>query len=300
MAVAADPARGGALAVAAGPTRGRPWGALLLVLPALAVLALCFAVPLLGILAESISAGPRGGLTARHYAKALTDPYYLGVLWTTVRISLWTTAFSLLLGYPIAYLVTRVVRQAWLKRLIYLIVIAPLFTSAIVRAFGWMVLLGRQGLANRLLLAAGVVGEPLPLLYSETGVIIGSVYILTPFMVLTVASVLQTINPSLEEAADDLGATPLVSFWTVVWPLSLPGVVAGSVIVFTLSMSAYVTPSVLGGGRVKVLPMLVFEQFMMLFQWPFGSALAVVLLAVTLAAIAVAGRWGRVRQAEVS
>ncbi len=298
MVVATDPVRSARPAVPAGPTRGRRWRPLLLVLPGFVVLAVCFAAPLLGILAESLSAGPARGPTVRHYAKALTDPYYLGVLWTTVRISLWATAFSLLLGYPIAYLVTRVVRRSWTKRLVYLIVIAPLFTSAIVRAFGWMVLLGRQGLVNRLLLAAGIVEEPLPLLYSEVGVIVGSVYILTPFMVLTVASVLQTISPSLEEAADDLGATPLVSFWTVVWPLSLPGVVAGCVIVFTLAMSAYVTPSVLGGGRVKVLPMLVFEQFMMLFQWPFGSALAVILLVVTLAAIGVAGRWGRTRQAE--
>ena len=187
------------------------------------------------------------------------------------------------------------IRQRWLKRLVYVIVIAPLFTSAIVRAFGWMVLLGRQGLVNGLLMGLGLVEEPLPLLFSEAGVIIGSVYILTPFMVLTVASVLQNLDPTLEEAAADLGARPSVSFWTVTWPLSVPGVVAGAVIVFTLSMSAYVTPSVLGGGKVKVIAMLVFEQFMALFQWPFGAALAVVLLLVTLAVIGVAGRWGERR-----
>jgi putative spermidine/putrescine transport system permease protein len=172
----------------------------------------------------------------------------------------------------------------------YVVVVAPLFTSAIVRAFGWMVLLGREGLVNRMLMFLGVVREPLPLLFNEIGVIIGSVYILTPFMVLTVASVLQNIEPILEEAAADLGATPLTSFRTVVWPLSMPGVIAGSVIVFTLSMSAYVTPSVLGGGMVKVLPMLVFEQFMSVFQWGFGSALAVVLLVVTLAMVSLTGR----------
>lgn len=269
--------------------RGRRLG---LVLPAALLLGVFFALPLLAILWQSLGAGPAGGLTLRHYAKALGDPYYLGVLWTTVRLALWTTALCLLLGYPLAYLLTRVVRRRWLKRLIYVIVIAPLFTSAIVRAFGWMVLLGRQGLVNRMLLALGLVDEPLPLLYSEVGVVIGSVYILTPFMVLSVASVLQNIEATLEESAADLGAGPFVAFGTVVWPLSLPGVVAGSVIVFTLSMSAYVTPSVLGGGKVKVLPMLVFEQFMSLFQWPFGAALAVVLLVVTLAVIGLAARWG--------
>jgi len=273
------------------PARRRRWRFIGLVFPAAAVLAVCFAWPLLTILGQSLSPAAGSGLTLRHYAKALTDSYYLGVLWTTVRIALWTTGFCLLLGYPLAYLVTRVVRRRWLKRLIYVIVIAPLFTSAIVRAFGWMVLLGRQGLVNDLLRRLGLIQEPLPLLYSEIGVIIGSVYILTPFMVLTVASVLQNVDPSLEEAAADLGARPMVSFWTVVWALSLPGVIAGSVIVFTLSMSAYVTPSVLGGGKVKVLPMLVFEQFMVVFQWPFGSALAVVLLGVTLAAIGFAARW---------
>lgn len=281
-------------AEAAAPVRH--WGAGGLALPATALLFVCFAVPLLGILGGSLSAGPTGGLTGRHYVKALTDGYYLGVLWTTLRLSLWITGISFLLGYPIAYLVTRVVRHRWLKRLVYMIVIAPLFTSAIVRAFGWMVLLGRQGLVNRSLIGVGLVQEPLPLLYSEVGVIIGSVYILTPFMVLTVASVLQNLDPTLEEAAADLGARPVVSFWTVTWPLSLPGVAAGAVIVFTLSMSAYVTPSVLGGGKVKVLAMLVFEQFMTLFQWPFGSALAVVLLVLTLAVIGVAGRWGERRR----
>jgi putative spermidine/putrescine transport system permease protein len=275
------------------PRRG-PRGAGL-ALPATALLFVCFAIPLLGILWQSLSAAPAAGVTARHYAKALTDGYYLGVLWTTVRLSLWITLVSFVVGYPIAYLVTRVVRRRWLKRLMYAIVIAPLFTSAIVRAFGWMVLLGRQGIVNKLLMGLGLIEEPLPLLFSEAGVIIGSVYILTPFMVLTVASVLQNLDRTLEEAAADLGARPFVSFWTVTWPLSLPGVVAGAVIVFTLSMSAYVTPSVLGGGKVKVLAMLVFEQFMSLFQWPFGSALAVVLLVVTLAVIAVAGRWGERR-----
>ncbi len=274
----------------------RRWRGAGLALPATVLLFLCFAVPLLGILWESLSAGRAGGLTARHYAKAVTDGYYLEVLWTTFRLSLAITGISLVLGYPIAYLVTRVIRRSWLKRLVYMIVIAPLFTSAIVRAFGWMVLLGRQGLVNKILLGLGLTEEPLPLLFSEAGVIIGSVYILTPFMVLTIASVLQNVDRTLEEAAADLGAGPLVSFGTVTWPLSLPGVVAGSVIVFTLSMSAYVTPSVLGGGKVKVLAMLVFDQFMALFQWPFGSALAVVLLAVTLAVIAIAGRWGERRR----
>ncbi len=273
----------------------RRWRGAGLALPAMALLLVCFAVPLLAILWQSVSAGAAGGLTGRHYAKALGDGYYLGVLWTTVRLALWITVISFVIGYPIAYLVTRVIRHRWLKRLVYAIVIAPLFTSAIVRAFGWMVLLGRQGLVNRLLIGAGLIEEPLPLLYSEVGVIIGSVYILTPFMVLTVASVLQNLDPTLEEEAADLGARPFVSFWTVTWPLSLAGVVAGAVIVFTLSMSAYVTPSILGGGKVKVVAMLVFEQFMSLFQWPFGSALAVVLLVVTLGVIAMAGRWGERR-----
>jgi putative spermidine/putrescine transport system permease protein len=168
------------------------------------------------------------------------------------------------------------------RRLIYIIVVTPLFTSNIVRAFGWMVLLGRRGMINDLLQLTGVTDRPLPLLYGQTSIVVGLTYIMAPFMVLTVASVLQNIDRSLDEAARDLGAGAWSTFTRVTLPLSMPGVIAGSLIVFTLSVSAYVTPSILSGGRQNVMSMLIFQQYGAILNFPFGAALSVVLLATTL------------------
>jgi putative spermidine/putrescine transport system permease protein len=180
---------------------------------------------------------------------------------------------------------TRVVRQRWLRRLLYIIVITPLFTSNIVRSFGWMILLGRRGLVNETMLGAGMIDRPLQLLNSELSIIIGMTYIMTPFMVLTVAAVLQNIDRSLDSAARDLGATGFGAFCKVTFPLSLPGVIAGSLIVFTLSVSAYVTPALLSGGKKTVMSMLIYQQYTSLFDFQFGAALAITLLITTLALI---------------
>ena len=150
------------------------------------------------------------------------------------------------------------------------------------RAFGWMVLLGRRGLVNDTLRSIGLIDTPLPLLYGQTSIVIGLVYIMAPFMVLTIAAVLQNIDRSLEEASRDLGAGAWATFTKVTLPLSLPGVVAGSLIVFTLSVSAYVTPSILSGGRQNVTSMLIFQQYGTILNFSFGAALSIVLLATTL------------------
>jgi len=162
------------------------------------------------------------------------------------------------------------------------VVITPLFTSNIVRSFGWMVMLGRRGMVNDALLALGLVERPIAILYSEASIVIGLSYIMTPFMVLSVASVLQNIDRSLEEAARDLGAGRLVTFLQVTLPLSLPGVIAGSLIVFTLSVSAYVTPSILSGGKMVVMSILIFQQYTSVFDFNFGATLAVALLMTTI------------------
>jgi putative spermidine/putrescine transport system permease protein len=168
-----------------------------------------------------------------------------------------------------------------------MIVIAPLFTSAVIRALAWLVILGRRGLVNEGLLNLGLIEAPLRLLYNETAVVTGLVYIMIPFMVLTIAAVLENVDGSLEEAARDLGAGPLGTFWRVTFPLTLPGVLAGSFLVFALCLSSYVTPAMLGGGRNKVMAMLIFEQFMRVFNWPLGAGIACVLLFITLLLI-----WG--------
>jgi putative spermidine/putrescine transport system permease protein len=170
------------------------------------------------------------------------------------------TVCSLLVGYPLAYYMIYGLNSRFLRRIFYIVVVTPLFTSNIVRSFAWIVMLGRQGIVNDVLQGTGLISSPLFLVYSKTGVVIGLSYVLLPFMVLTVSSILQNLNRSLLEAARDLGATPLVAFLKVTLPLSLPGVIAGSLMVFTLTVSAYVTPSVMSGGRFNVMAMLIFQQ----------------------------------------
>ena len=258
--------------------------AVLLAIPLLFVLAF-FAVPFGVVIIDSMRTGS-GTFGLAQYSKLVEDWFHVEVLWFTLRVSLWVTLASFIIGYAMAYVMTRVVRKRWLRRVLYIIVITPLFTSNIVRSFGWMIILGRAGLVNQTLMGVGVIERPLSLLNSELSIVIGMTYIMTPFMVLTVATVLQNIDRSLEDAACDLGATPLLSFLKVTFPLSVPGVIAGALIVFTLSVSAYVTPSILSGGKKTVMAMLIYQQYATIFNFQFGAALAVALLLTTLVLLA--------------
>jgi putative spermidine/putrescine transport system permease protein len=266
----------------------RPRRALVIVqllLPALVLVGLFLVPPVLGILAGSMLQEKQeiSSPNLRNYVRFIADPYYLRTLLFTLRVSLVTTLCALLLGYLVAYHLVRSVRSPLLRRAIYLIVVAPLFTSSIVRSFGWMISLGNAGFLNRAMIGLGLIDSPIRMIFNETGIVIGLTHILLPFMVLSIASVLQGIDQALEEAAMDLGASRAVTFLTVTLPLSLPGVVAGSLIVFALAMSSYVTPAVLSGGRLKVVPMLIYEQYVSVFDWGFGAAMSIVLLALTLA-----------------
>ncbi|MSO92519.1 MAG: ABC transporter permease [Rhodospirillales bacterium] len=242
---------------------------------------LFFVIPLLvmGVASFQTKAGV---FTGAQYAKVAFDTYYWRVLGDTFEIAIWNMAIVFVLGYAIAYYLTFYVRSRLWRRLIYVMLVTPLFTSNIVRTFGWIVLLGRKGIVNEGLLAAGIINAPLQLIFSKVGVIISLAYILLPFMVLIVGSVLQNMNRSLLDAAHDLGARPIVAFLKVTFPLSLPGVIAGSLIVFTLSVSAYVTPSIMSGGRLNVMAMLIFDQYMVIFDYNLGATLAIMLLAMTL------------------
>jgi putative spermidine/putrescine transport system permease protein len=168
------------------------------------------------------------------------------------------------------------------------VLVVPLFTSNIVRSFGWMVLLGRTGLVNDTLRDVGLIDRPIRFLGTEAGILIGLVYILLPFIVLTIGNALAKVDRTVEQASADLGASPASTFWNVTFPLSIPGVVSGGIMVFALSVSAYVTPALLSGGRVTVLPMLVFQQYSSVFEFHYGGALAITLLVFTLVLIAAA------------
>jgi len=258
----------------------RAWAVVLLG-PPIAFLVAFFIVPFFVLTITSFQVKD-GSWTLLNYAKAVTDIYYWDTLILTFKLSLWVTLASLAIGYPLAYYMTYRLRSRFLRRFFYVVVVTPLFTSNIVRSFGWMVMLGRRGMVNEALLALGLVERPIAILYSEASIVIGLSYIMTPFMVLSVASVLQNIDRSLEEAARDLGAGRLVTFLKVTLPLSLPGVIAGSLIVFTLSVSAYVTPSILSGGKMIVMSILIFQQYMSVFDFYFGATLAVALLMTTI------------------
>jgi putative spermidine/putrescine transport system permease protein len=245
---------------------------------------LFFLFPLLILVKESLLL-PTGGWTLANYGAVLGDAYYWKALFSTLIISLLVTIFCFIAGYPLAYFTIFHVRSSWLRRFIYVILVTPLFTSNVVRAFGWIILLGRRGMVNNSLMASGLIGAPLELLYNKFSIIIGLGYILLPLMVLTICSVLQNVDRNLVEAARDLGARPALAFLAVTFPLSLPGVVAGSVMVFALSVSAYVIPSILSGGREIVMSMLIFQQYTATFRPDIGATLSVVLLAVTLLVI---------------
>jgi putative spermidine/putrescine transport system permease protein len=258
---------------------GAPWP---LLLAPLLFFAGFFVFPLAVVLTASLTAPDGGGLTAVHYARVLLDAYHWDILWLTLRIALVTTAIAMLLGYPLAYYLVRIVETRWLRRICVILLVIPLFTSNIVRSFGWMVLLGRVGLVNETLQGAGIIERPIRFLGSETGIVIGLVYILLPFVVLTAGNAIAAIDRRLEEAAADLGAGPAQRFLTIVWPLSLPGLLSGAVIVFTLAVSAYVTPALLSSGRVTVFSMLIYQQYASVFDFHYGGALSIVLLVATL------------------
>ena len=254
-----------------------------LVLPALLALLLLFVLPNLGLLQFSLYQAQPGRLyiptvTAENYVRLLTDPYYLGIFWTTARIGATVTLICLVVGYPIAYVMARSGPRA--RGALLLLVLSPMFVSNVIRVYGWTLLLSTVGPMNWPIRALGL--PPVSMLNTEGAVIASLVQVLLPFMILSLWAAIQTIPVQLEDAASSLGAGPLRAFREVVLPLSLPGVAAGSLFVFILAIGAYASPVVLGGLRVKMILPEIYTEFMDLFNWPLGSALAMVLLAGSL------------------
>ncbi len=254
---------------------------LLMLLPAVLVLAVLFAYPLLGIVNRSVY---KAGYTLDMYRQIFRVPVYLQVLLSTFKVSALVTIVCLALGYPLAYmLATRRPRTA---QLLMIIVVLPFFTSIIVRTYAWMVLLGRNGIVNQYLIALGFTDKPLLLLYNQGGVVIGMSYVLLPYMVLTVYSVMRGIDPRLVRAAHSLGASRLQAFRRVFLPLSLPGIAGGTLLVFILSLGFFITPALMGGPGDMMIAMLIEREVEITLNWSFASALAVILLALTLVGFA--------------
>ena len=239
-----------------------------------------FFIPLITLLVMSFSRFESSvttlGFYLDNYEKILTDGITLKIFIQTVELSLIITLFCLLLGYPVAMLMRRVGPKARLW--ILLLVVSPLLTSIIVRNVAWVLILGRSGMINDLLISWGLISKPLPLMYNTFGVVLAVVHVYLSFMVLPLFAALSSINNSLEEAAASLGAKPLSIFLSVTLPLSLPGIMAGCTLVFILSMGVYLTPVIMGGNFVVTLPMLIEDAVRNRYNWPQASAMALLLL----------------------
>jgi putative spermidine/putrescine transport system permease protein len=248
-----------------------------ILLPALLVLLALFVYPLLGIVERSVY---KAGYTLEFYRQIVRVPVYLHVIGSTFRTSALVTLVCLGLGYPLAYLLASL--RPRVARLLLIVVILPFFTSIIVRTYAWMVLLGRNGIVNQYLTWLGLTDSPLALLYNQGGVLIGMTYVLLPYMVLTAYSVMRGIDPGLVRAAHSLGATRWQAFQRVFLPLSLPGIAGGTLLVFILSLGFFITPALMGGPSDVMIAMLIEREVEFTLNWSFASALAVILLALTL------------------
>lgn len=216
--------------------------------------------------------------TPTNYVRVFTDPLYLSSFWLTLSLSLAATAFCLLLGFPTAYVLARA-RARWASFLIGVLLISS-FITVVIKVLGLIVILSQNGLVNRLLLTLGLVETPIRMLANNTGVLIGLLHYTLPLLVMLLIGVIQTIPPSLEEAAEIHGASRSAVFWRVLLPLAMPGVIAGSLMVFNMSMGAFTSAVLLGGGQVLTLPVLIQRKIIFDVDYPFGSALATMLLLV--------------------
>ena len=226
--------------------------------------------------------------TGAPWRELLATPLYRDALLRTFRLSVTVTLACLVLGYPVAYLLARA--RGWRGQLLLALVVAPFWISVLARSFTWMVLLQRQGAVNRLLLTLGVVREPVPLVYNELGVHIGMIHVLLPYMILSLYGAMRGIDPGLLRAAAGLGATEWQAFRRVWWPLSRAGVGAGSLLLFVVALGFFITPALLGGGKVTTLAMLIEAHVSQTQDWPLASALGLVLLVATVVALVPAQR----------
>jgi putative spermidine/putrescine transport system permease protein len=261
-------------------------------LPVVVFLILFFVVPLIANIGRSLAvADPSTSGIFHYYLKLLTDAYYLGVLFETFWVSFVTTILCLLVGYPVSYFMVRYAGK-W-NALIVFCLIAPLLTSIIMRTFGWTVLFSRRGLMNIWLIDLGVISKPLDIVNDPIMVYIGLVHVLVPFMVLSITAVLQGVDVRLEESARILGAGKLRTFFTVTLPLSLDGVATGCILVFVLTNGSFLTMLLLGGGKVKTLSLLIYQQFNVAQDVGFAAAMGNVLLFSALICLAIQMRFVR-------
>lgn len=253
----------------------------LLSAPMVLTLAIVFAVPIGWLIALSFFSmtGPAqvgDEVSLENYRNFITDPFYYRIIFNTFWLGGVVVLCCLMVGYPVSYFLART-KSRWRGLLLFLVV-APLLVSAVVRNIGWFPILSNTGLINTVLLKSGLISQPLPMISNLTGVVIGLVHALLPFMILTLTTVIQRIEPELEEAAANLGAGPFRAFVKVMLPLTLPGIVGGSLLVFTMAIAAYTTPVIMGGNKFLVMSTFIGQQFRTVLDYPLGATSAAVLM----------------------
>lgn len=255
-----------------------------LALPLALFLNLFYVVPLIVLLAASFQqAVGVSGFSLAQYSEFFRDPVNLKVLKDTVLLGIQVTLGCLVLGYPVAYVYVNA-PTAW-KGILTFLILLPLLTSAVVRTFGWVVILGKQGLVNSCLQSLGLIAEPIKLLFTHHGVAIAMTQIQLPLMILPIVASLSQVDPRLAAASTSLGGGSWRTFWKIVFPLTLPGVISGCLLVFAITVSSFVTPSIIGGGQVMYMPTLIYQQAVVLLNGPFAAAVSAILLAVVLAVV---------------
>jgi putative spermidine/putrescine transport system permease protein len=258
-----------------------------LLLPALTVVIVLLALPIFYLLSFSFfdaNDGPIvvGGFTLQNYKAIFADSYYWRIFGKTLALSAVTTLVSAVIGYSLAYFIWQ--QRRW-QSLLLVIILSPLLISIVVSSYGWLALLGKNGLVNQTLIGLGLITAPLQLLYSNATIVVGLVHITLPFMVLSILAALERIEPAVQEAAATLGANRYRTQWSVILPLARPGFASGMSIVFCLSLSAYVTPAMLGPSGPNFVTTLIYNEFVTQLHWSTGAALAAILMTVALATV---------------
>ncbi len=254
--------------------------AMMMLVPGLVIILLGLFAPLLKVIFPTINSG---AFIFSNYLDFFKDEYFLGIFIRTVRIAILTTVTCGFLGVPIAYFIS-LTSKKW-RGFFLALSLFPLMTNSVVRSFAWINILGSNGIINRILMMVGAIDQPIQLLYTEFAIYIGSVYLFLPLMIVTVAGAMENIHASLMEAARSLGANPIKAFMKVVFPLSLPGIIVGSVLVFTGTLTAYTTPQLLGGNRNLVLSTLIYQRAMAVSDWDGAAVIALIMIVMTLIVI---------------
>ena len=252
----------------------------IMLVPGLVILLVCLAIPLLRVLAPSIFSE---GYPFQSYVEFFKDEYYLKIFLRTVKIAVITTAVCMVGGIPTAYFISRCDKK-W-RGLLLAASIFPMMTNSVIRSFAWINILGSNGIINKFLLALGLADKPMKLLYTDFAIIIGSIYLFLPLMIVTVTGVMENIDDDMMEAAQSLGAARMEAFMKVIFPMSLPGIIVGGILVFTGTLTAYTTPQLLGGNSNMVMATLIYQRAMSVSDWTGASVIAFIMIVVTLAVI---------------